>query len=102
MINTNKKIEDIFKRIDRLNIKGLQLVLDMITDLDKNQLYYKIKVLDKHNKIIQEDTIEGTPREYIDKYIDKYNMIPRLDFYDIINGKLIYKPTLAELDNAKV
>lgn len=102
-VNYNKKIDDIFKRIDSLNAKGLQLVLDMISDLesDKPCLYHKIKVLDKHNKVIQEDDIKGTPREYIEQYIDKYNLQPRLDFYNVVNGKLVYQPTIAERENLK-
>ena len=102
-INYNKRIKDIFKRIDTLNMQGLQLVLDMITDLesDKPCLYYKIKLLDKHNKVIIEEDIQDTPREYIDKYADKYNLQPRLDFYNVVNGKLVYQPRLAELDTYK-
>lgn len=101
MIKTNKKIEDILKRLNSLDAKGLQLVLDMITDLDKGYLYYKIKLLDKNNNVIQEEDIEDRPREYIDKYTDKYNIIPRLDFYNIINGKAVYQPTLKEREDAK-
>ena len=71
MISTKRKIEDIFKRIDKLNTQGLQLVLDMITNLETTPatLYYKIKVLDKHNKVIIEEDIHDTPREYIERYL---------------------------------
>ena len=100
-INYNKRVEDIFKRIDNLNTKGLQLVLDMITNLDTREFYYKIKVLDRHNKIIQEEDIHDIPREYIERYTDKYNLQPRLDFYNVVNGKLVYQPRLAELDTYK-
>ena len=101
MISTKKQIEDIFKRLDNLNTKGLQLVLDMITNLDTREFYYKIKVLDRHNKIIQEEDIHDIPREYIDRYTDKYNIIPRLDFYFIKNGILEYQPTIVERENAE-
>lgn len=103
MINTNKRINDIFKRIDSLNTKGLQLVLDMITNLESTPatLYYKIKVLDKHNKVIVEEDIHDTPREYIERYIDKYNLEPRLDYYNIVNGKPVYQPTILERENAE-
>ena len=61
-----KKIDDIFKRVDKLNLKGLQLVLDMITDLESDtpNLYHKIKILDRYN--------------------------------NVVNDKLVYLPTLAE------
>ena len=101
MISANKRIEDIFKRLDKLNTNGLQLVLDMITNLDTREYFYKIKVLDRHNKILQEEEIHDIPREYIDRYIDKYNIIPRLDFYFIKNGILEYQPTIAERENAE-
>ena len=102
-INYNKRINDIFKRIDNLNMQGLRLVFDMITDLESDtaNIYYRIKVLDRHNNIIKEETIKDTPREYIDKYIDKYNMQPRIDRYNVVNGKLVYIPRLAELDTYK-
>ena len=103
MISTKKKIDDIFKRLDDLNTKGLQLVLDMITDLESTpaRLYYKIKVLDRHNKVIQEEDIYDIPREYIERYTDKYNLQPRLDYYNIVNGKPLYQPTIAERENAE-
>lgn len=101
MIKTNKKIEDILKRLNSLDAKGLQLVLDMITDLDKGYLYYKIKLLDRHNNIIQEEDIEDRPREYIDKYTNKYNIIPRIDFYNIVGGKKVYRPTIQEREDAE-
>jgi len=103
MISTKKKIDEIFKRIDTLNTKGLQLVLDMITNLESTPatLYYKIKVLDKHNKVIVEEDIHDIPREYIERYTDKYNLEPRLDFYNIVNGKAVYQPTIAERENAE-
>lgn len=98
MINIYKKLEQVNKRIDKLKDKNLQLVLDMITDLDNNNLFYKIKVLDKNNKVIQEDVIKGIPREYIDKYIEKYKINLRIDLYNIQNGNLVYIPTLLERD----
>lgn len=103
MISTKRKIEDIFKRIDKLNTQGLQLVLDMITNLETTPatLYYKIKVLDKHNKVIIEEDIHDTPREYIERYTDKYNLEPRLDYYNIVNGKPVYQPTILERENAE-
>ena len=103
MISTKKRIEDIFKRIDTLNTQGLQLVLDMITNLESTPatLYYKIKVLDKHNKVIVEEDIHDIPREYIERYTDKYNLEPRLDYYNIVNGIPVYQPTIAERENAE-
>ncbi len=102
MISARQKIDNYFKRLDRLNQKGVKVVLDMITDIQENKLYHKIKVLDKNNNVIQEDTINGNPREYIDTYIKKYGITPRLDFYNLINGKLEYIPTLIERENEKI
>lgn len=95
-VNYKKRIEDIYKKLDELNTQGLQIVLDMIYDVDNSTLYHKIKLLDRHNNILQEDDIPENPREYIDKYTEKYKVKPRLDFYNIENGKMIYQPTLAE------
>lgn len=103
MISTKKRIDDIFKRIDNLNTKGLQLVLDMITDLENipATIYYKIKVLDRHNNVIIEEDIHDMLREYIEKYTDKYNLEPRFKLYNIVNGKPVYQSTIAERENAE-
>lgn len=91
MINTNKKLDAILKRIDKLNVSGLQLILEMITDInnDNVELYFCIKVLDRYNRVIQEDKITNTPKEYIEKYIDKYNLTPIMKVYRKENNKLI-------------
>lgn len=98
-----KRIDDIFKKLDTINMQGLQIVLDIISDLEKDNpcLYFKIKLLDKDNNIIISEDIENVPREYIERYIDKYKIIPRIDFYNIVNNKLIYVPSLSEQDTYK-
>ena len=96
MINISQRVNNIFKRMDTLDLSNLKVILDFISDLDNNRLYYVIKVVDKYNKVIQSDTIYGTPRDFINKYTEKYNQIPRLDFYNIVNGKLEYQPTILE------
>lgn len=100
-MNIKQRLDNINKKINELNTSGLQVVLDMITNLDNNELYYKIKLLDRHNNIIQEEEIHDIPREYIEKYTKRYNITPRLDFYNIINGKLEYIPTLLEREKIK-
>ena len=103
LTNYDKRIKDIFKKIEEYNDKANQVVLDMIVDLESDipTLSYKIKVLDKNNyKIVSED-ISGYPKDYIDKYIEKYKMQPRLDVYKVINGNLVYQPTLLEQEKYK-
>lgn len=103
LINYNKRIDEIFKKIEEYNDKANQVVLDMIIDLESDipTLYFRIKVLDKNNyKIVSED-IRGYPKETIDKYVAKYKMLPRLDIYKVINGNLVYQPTLSEQDEYK-
>lgn len=101
MTSTKKRLDDIFKRLDELNAKGLQLVLDMITNLDEGGITFKIKVLDRFNTIIQEENIPDVPREYLDKYIDQYKIQPKLNLYYIKNGVLEYQPTLLEREIEK-
>lgn len=95
-MNIKQRLDNINKKINELNTSGLQVVLDMITNLDNRELYYKIKLLDRHNNIIQEEEIHDIPREYIEKYTKRYNITPRLDLYNITNGKLEYIPTILE------
>lgn len=101
MVDVKTRVNNIFKRMDKLDLSSLKVILDFISDLDNNTLYYVIKVVDKSNKVIQSDTIYDTPREFIDRYTDKYNQIPRLDFYNIVNGKLEYQPTILEREQEK-
>lgn len=83
------KLDKIIDRINKLNIEGIKVILDMIVDTDKGIMYFKIKAVNRFNEIIEQEDFTDIPREYLDKYYDKYKTIASVDIYKIINGKMI-------------
>ena len=77
----------------------MQLVLDTIIDIDSDysNLYYKIKVLDRYNNVVEQtDYICDSPAKYINNFVERYNLTPKLDYYKVIKGDLKYIPTILE------
>ena len=56
MISTKKQVQDLFKRLDKLDTKGIKVMLDMITDLDESNIYFTIKAVDRYNNVIKQET----------------------------------------------
>ena len=87
MAKTSKqRLEDIFKRIDKLNTQGIKVELQLITDLDNEGILFMIIATDRLGNILEQEEINDVPREYIERYSDKYNVNVELNTYKIING----------------
>lgn len=89
MISTKKQVQDLFKRLDKLDTKGIKVMLDMITDLDESNIYFTIKAVDRYNNVIEQETFSDIPREYLDRYMQKYNKTAEVQVYKKVNGELI-------------
>jgi len=104
-IAIKRQLESINKRIHKLNLDNMQLVLDTIIDIDSDysNLYYKIKVLDRYNNVVEQtDYIYDRPAKYINDFVERYNLAPKLDYYEVINGDLKYIPTILEQEQIDV
>lgn len=86
---TKQRVEQLFKRLNKLNTQGIKVYLDMITDRVNTDLYFRIRAVDRLGKVIEEETFTDVPRKYLDRYSDKYNITAEVQLYDKINGELV-------------
>ena len=89
MHNYKSIINKLHQRLTNLDNSNNKIVLEVITDLEstKKNLWYILKVINRTNKVIHQEEINGIPREYITNAINQYKCKIELEFYNIINGK---------------
>lgn len=88
-MTSKQRVEQLFKRLDKLNIAGIKIYLDMITNKADLDLYFRIQAVDRLNHVIEEDIFRDIPRTYLDRYSKKYNITANVRSYDVIDGKLV-------------
>ena len=88
-MTSKQRLENILKRIDKLDAKGIKVYLDMITDRVDTDLYFRIQAVDRLGNILEEENFTDIPKDYIDRYSDKYNIVASVRVYDKINNDLI-------------
>lgn len=66
-MTSKTKIDNILKRLDKLDTDNMTLALDFIRDLDHNKIAYRLRVINRLGAVIEQEIIEGIPREHIDK-----------------------------------
>ena len=88
-MTSKQRLENFLKRIDKLDAKGIKVYLDMITDRVDTDLYFRIQAVDRLGNILEEETFTDIPKDYIDRYSDKYNIVASVRVYDKINNDLI-------------
>ena len=88
-MTSKQRLENILKRIDKLDAKGIKVYLDMITDRVDTDLYFRIQAVDRLGNVLEEETFTDIPKDYIDRYSDKYNIVASVRVYDKINNDLI-------------
>lgn len=91
MKTPHQRLEDIYKRVDKLNLEGIKPIFYIIADLDKEpaEIYFKILVKDRFNNILQEQEIHDIPRDYLNQLADKYNDKIEFKGYKILNNQVI-------------
>lgn len=89
-MTTRQKVEQIFKRLDNLDKAGIKVILSIITDFNsKDIISFRIRAIDKKNKILQEEYFKDTPIKYITKFKKIYNIDVIAESLQRENGKLI-------------
>ncbi len=86
---TKKRVDQLLERLNKLNVNGIKVYLDMVTDLDNRGLYFKISAVDRKGETIEEETFIDIPRVYLEKYGSKYKTMANIRTYNKINGELV-------------